>query len=110
MQVIIAQRRPLVIPGLDSRVAQLQADILTARRQWQALAAELESTADPERCAADTRSDMPRTQTCAMRAAERRVAITSELCYAEGAAIVTLALACPPQEQMSCVGWLVTLR
>ncbi len=50
MQVIIAERRPLVIPGLDGRVARLQADILIARRQWQALAAELESTANSERC------------------------------------------------------------
>ena len=51
-QVIIAERRPLVIPGLDGRVARLQAHILIARRRWQALAAELESTANPGRCAA----------------------------------------------------------
>jgi len=49
--VIIVQRRPLVIPGLDGRVAGLQADILIARRRWQALALEIESTSKPERCA-----------------------------------------------------------
>ena len=39
-----------MIPCLDGRVAGLQAEILIARRKWQALALELESTNNPERC------------------------------------------------------------
>ena len=40
-----------MIPGLDGRAAGLQADILIVRRRWGALALEVESTNNPERCA-----------------------------------------------------------
>ena len=47
--VIVAQRGPRLIAPLDSAVAGLQAEVLLARRQGEALAQELESPATPAR-------------------------------------------------------------
>lgn len=47
--VIVAQRAPRLIAPLDRAVAGLQAEVLLARRQWEALALELESPANPAR-------------------------------------------------------------